>query len=114
MFDTYSFTFNFNLGIGHTQLSELCASIEIPSLSSTSYLSNITIVSDAINDAVIEEIKKAGEEERRIAIENGNVDDYGVPMCTVIADGQWSKRSYKTKFNAFSGAVRYIFFNINY
>lgn len=65
-------------------------------------------MSDAVNDALIEELKKAGEEERRLAIESGNVDEQGVPMCTVIADGQWSKRSYKTKFNAFSGAVRYI------
>ncbi len=32
-------------------------------------------------------------------------DDDGVPMCTVIADGQWSKRSYKTKYDALSGVV---------
>lgn len=65
-------------------------------------------MSNAVNDALIDQLKKAGKEERRIAIENGNVDEQGVPMCTVIADGQWSKRSYKTKFNAFSGAVRYL------
>lgn len=47
----------------------------------------------------------AGQEERQIAINCGNIDIDGVPVCTVIADGQWSKRSYKTKFNAFSGAV---------
>lgn len=51
---------------------------------------------------------KAGDEERQLAIKNGNVDECGVPMCTVIADGQWSKRSYKTKYNSFSGAVRNI------
>ncbi|KAF0708510.1 YqaJ domain-containing protein [Aphis craccivora] len=96
------------VGIGQSQLSEFCASVEIPSLSSTSYLNNLSTVSDAVNDALFEELKKAGEEERRLAIESGNVDEQGVPMCTVIADGQWSKRSYKTKFNAFSGAVRYI------
>lgn len=50
---------------------------------------------------------KAGDEERQIAIANGNIDEStGVPMCTLIADGQWSKRSYKTKYNSFSGAVR--------
>ncbi|XP_050065628.1 uncharacterized protein LOC126554615 [Aphis gossypii] len=61
-----------------------------------------------INLAVINgtlALKKADEEERRLAIESGNVDEQGVPMYTVIEDGQWSKRSYKTKFNAFSGAV---------
>lgn len=95
-------------GIGHSQLGEFCASLEIPSISSTSYMRNLSTVSVAVKDAVIEEIKNAGEEERRIALANGNVDNDGVPLCTVIADAQWSKRSYKTKFNAFSGAVRYI------
>lgn len=93
------------IGIGHTQLSELSASIEVPSISSTSYLKNFSNISDVVQDTAIEEMIKAGDEERRIAIENGNVDENGVPMCTVIADGQWSKRSYKTKYNSFSGAV---------
>jgi len=57
-------------------------------------------------------MKIAGEEERQIALKSGNVDIEGVPLCTVIADGQWSKRSYKTKFNAFSGAVCNILDNI--
>ena len=94
------------IGIGHTQLSQLSASIEVPSISSTAYLKHFSNISDVIrNGNSIEEMAKAGDEERRIALENGNVDENGVPMCTVIADGQWSKRSYKTKFNAFSGAV---------
>jgi len=92
--------------MGHTQLSELSSSIELPSLSSTSYLHNLSIISNSVNDAAIEEMIKAGDEERQLAIQNGNVDECGVPMCTVIADGQWSKRSYKTKYNSFSGAVR--------
>jgi hypothetical protein len=29
-------------------------------------------------------------------------------MCTVVADGQWEKRSYKTKYDALSGAVSII------
>lgn len=97
------------LGIGHTQLSELFASVEIPSLSSTAYLNNLSTISDIVQDTAIEEMIKAGNEERRLAIESGNIDKDGIPVCTVIADGQWSKRSYKTKFNAFSGAVIYIY-----
>jgi len=38
-----------------------------------------------------------------------DVDD-GIPFCTVVADGQWSKRSYKTKYVALSGVVRKILF----
>lgn len=51
------------------------------------------------------EMQKAGDEERQMALENGEVDVDGIPMCTVIADGQWSKRSYKSKYNALSGTV---------
>lgn len=39
-------------------------------------------------------------------MESGNVDENEVPLCTVIVDGQWSKGSYRTKYNAFSGAVK--------
>lgn len=53
---------------------------------------------------------KAGNEEKQYALESGNVDKNGTPLCTVIADGQWSKRSYGTKYNAFSGAVRMVKF----
>lgn len=48
----------------------------------------------------------AGNEERRLALENESIDTDGIPMCTVVADGQWSKRSYKTKYDALSGVVR--------
>lgn len=51
-------------------------------------------------------MKEAGEEERRLAIESGSLDVDGIPIITVVADGQWSKRSYKTKYDALSGAVR--------
>lgn len=97
------------IGIGYTQLSELSSSAELPFLSSTAYLKYLSIVSDAIKDTAIDEMLKAGNEERQLAIKSGNIDEDGIPMCTVIADGQWSKRSYKMKFNAFSGAVRMLF-----
>jgi len=93
-------------GIGHTQLSELSASIELPSLSTVSYLKNLSVMSNSIQETAFDEMIKAGNEERQIAINSGNVDKNGTPLCTVVADGQWSKRSYKTKYNSFSGAVR--------
>jgi len=39
------------------------------------------------------------EEEAKLAIENGDVREDGVPMITVIADIAWSKRSYKSNYN---------------
>lgn len=57
----------------------------------------------------MQEMIFAGEEEKRLALDSGSVDIDGTPMCTVIADGQWSKRSYKSKYNALSGVVRYLY-----
>jgi len=42
---------------------------------------------------------------KKLAFEAGDIDSDGTPMCPVVADGQWSKRNYKTKYDAFSGAV---------
>lgn len=51
-------------------------------------------------------MKLAGTEEKQLALEAGDVDINGTPMCTAIADWQWTKRSYKTKYDALSGEVR--------
>lgn len=48
---------------------------------------------------------QAGREEARLAIEANDVDDEGYPLVTVVADGAWAKRSYKTKYNSLSGSV---------
>lgn len=50
-------------------------------------------------------MKLAGIEEKRLALEAGDIDSDGIPMCPVVADGQWGKRSYKTKYDALSGSV---------
>lgn len=42
---------------------------------------------------------------KTVTIVTGDIDEVGTPMCPVIAAGQWSKRSYKTKYDAYSGAV---------
>ena len=41
-----------------------------------------------------ESMKKAGEEERQLAVQRGDFHQ-GVPAITVIVDGGWSKRSHK-------------------
>lgn len=97
------------IGIGYTQLSELCATMDIPCMSSNTFLSEQENISKQIHDIAEEEMRIAGNEERRLAIEAGCIDKDGTPMCTVVADGQWSKRSYKTNYDALSGAVSYKF-----
>jgi len=80
--------------------------LEVPSLSCSGFNKVQVEIGNIIYKSSWDEMKQAGEEEKRIAIECGDVDSDGTPMCTVIADGQWSKRSYKTKYDALSGVVR--------
>lgn len=95
----------FFLGIGYTQLNEFLSGLEIPSMTSKTYTNiETTLKTEIINTAWFE-MKKAGQEEKKIAIETGNIDTDGIPMITVVADGQWSKRSYRTKYDALSGVV---------
>lgn len=93
------------IGIGFSQLVEFSAPLEIPYMSNTTYSSILTNMGDHIHQAALKEIIIAGQEEKEFALQTGNVDEDGVPMCTVVADGQWSKRSYKTKYDALSGVV---------
>jgi len=96
------------LGIGHTQLTEFAAFLDVPSLSCSGYVKIQSSSAKAVHEVAWDEIKKAGEEERKLAIQYGDIDIDGVPMITVVADGQWSKRSYKTKYDALSGVVNII------
>lgn len=75
-------------------------------MSNTTYFKVHKKFSFLIHNTAWDEMKKAGEEERRLALEAGDIDENGTAMCTVVADGQWSKRSYKTKYDALSGVVR--------
>lgn len=70
------------------------------------YHSNETILQEEIKDTAWSAMKAAGDEERKLAIESSSIDRNGIPLITVAADAQWSKRSYKTKYDAFSGVVR--------
>lgn len=70
-----------------------------------SYISIENILQKEIKNTAWAEMQKAGEEEKKIALDLGNVDTDGIPLITVVADGQCSKRSYKTKYDAFSGVV---------
>lgn len=60
-------------------------------------------------NASLEAMEIAGKEEARLAIEENNVNEDGIPLVTVVADGTWSKRSYKSNYNALSCAVSIVF-----
>jgi hypothetical protein len=52
-----------------------------------------------------ESISSAAKEETGLTIRNGEVNDDGVPLISVIVNGAWSKRNYKSTYNALSGVV---------
>lgn len=92
-------------GIGFTQLAELTAAMDILCMSPSTYSKYNDLLSKDVNETAWEAMRLAGIEEKRLALELDDLDEDGTPMCPVIADGQWSKRSYKTKYDALSGAV---------
>jgi len=93
------------IGIGYTQLAEFSASLDIPCMSPKVYMKYNNAFGENVEATAWDAMKLAGMKERQLALEAGDVDEDGTPMCPVIADGQWSKRSYKTKYDAYSGAV---------
>jgi len=56
-----------------------------------------------VHDIAWKEMELAGQEEKRLAIENGDLDLKARPKIAMIADGAWNKRSYRTNYNALSG-----------
>lgn len=61
-------------------------------------------IGQAWESLLAEEIIKAGEEERKIAIQKKESFE-GVPAITVTVDAGWSKRSHKHSYNAKSGVA---------
>lgn len=92
-------------GNGFAQLDEFCAHVNIPCMSSTCYMKENVVFGEQIKDFAMESMYQAGLEEKKIALTNGNVDPDGIPFITVVVDGSWSKRSYKTNYNSLSGVA---------
>lgn len=91
------------IGIRFTQLAEFTACLDIPCMAPSTYIKYSDVLSEDIEASAWNVMKQAGMEEKRLALEANDVD--GLPMCPVIAVGQWCKKNYKTKYDAFSGAV---------
>ncbi|KAF0750106.1 Uncharacterized protein FWK35_00013848 [Aphis craccivora] len=59
-------------------------------------------------EVAFEEMKVAGVEEANYALQKGEVDELGRPCIIVVADGVWSKSSYRTNYNALSSVATII------
>ena len=89
-------------GGGAAHLQEQMASIGVPSLSKNTYTILERKIGKIIEEEMVDELVKAGAEEKRLAIDR---EDYheDVPAIPVVVDAGWSKRSHKHSYNANSG-----------
>ena len=95
-------------GIGHTQLREILAGISVHCLSDRTYTRYQNLVKIEFNAVADRCMKEAAEEEKRLAIERGDVTSTGIPFTKVATDGSWGKRSFGTNYNSLSGAASII------
>ena len=98
-------TGSISIGIGYSQMTEFLVGLDIPSMSSKTYQKCHKKVSSAAQNAALSSIKEAHDAEIELAIKEGRVDDEGRPWITVVVDGQWCKRCYRTKYDSLSGVV---------
>lgn len=94
------------MGHGYTQLEDLCCYLNMPCMAIATYVKHKDRVDGAIHDCSWDSMEEAAREEAELARAEGRVDPVtGVPEITVVVDGAWCKRSYKTNYNALSGVV---------
>ncbi|CAH1994216.1 unnamed protein product [Acanthoscelides obtectus] len=92
-------------GIGHSQYEELMGVLNVPAMTSRTFRKKTSTVKKVWEEILNDDMKAAGIEEKRVAIEKGNLMPDGTPYITVIANGGWSKRTYGHGYNASSGVV---------
>ncbi|KMQ88402.1 hypothetical protein RF55_12123 [Lasius niger] len=80
---------------GYKQFKELLTAVDVPCMSNKTYINYHNEMSEAFAAATEEEMRVAGENERRLANKRGDVVD-GIPHIPVITDGLWMKRSYRS------------------
>jgi hypothetical protein len=83
-------------------MEERYAVLNMPSMSSKTYFKIEERLQKVIGERALEKMKEAIDEEKQLAIKRGDVDENGVPLLTVVADGSWAKRSYKCNYSSLS------------
>ncbi|XP_054260994.1 uncharacterized protein LOC128985488 [Macrosteles quadrilineatus] len=93
-----------SIGIGFAQLEELFSLLDVPVMSQEKYIHHEKKVGDAWETILVHKMQRNAEEEKKIALEKGNIFQ-GKPYITVIGDGGWAKRSYGHGMSSKSGVV---------
>ena len=90
-------------GTGYSELKQQLAAMAIPCMTDVSYRKHRQELVSSFEKASEESMKEAAAIEKELAIMEGDTID-GIPFITVIVDGSWLKRSYKSgKYDSLSG-----------
>ncbi|KAF2891709.1 hypothetical protein ILUMI_14464, partial [Ignelater luminosus] len=81
------------------------AVLNIPNVHSKTFSKHEKNIEEKWEDELYKQMKTAAEEEKAVAISEGNLQD-GVPFIPVV-DGGWAKRSYGHRYASMAG-VAYI------
>ncbi|KAF2882522.1 hypothetical protein ILUMI_23658 [Ignelater luminosus] len=95
-------------GSTYAHLVEFFSVLGVPTMSGNMFFEYQRQLGSVSKTSIFNNMQAAGEEERALAISNGNIDEDGVPYITVTVDGGWSKRSYGHSYTANSGVVEKI------
>lgn len=96
------------IACGYSQLTEICSPIGLIPMNKKNFSSKLNVVNKTWENELLTSMNEAAKEERLLAIEEGKVHSDGNAIIDVIADGCYSKRSYKKNYSALSGAAAII------
>lgn len=97
-----------SIGSGFYHLQEMCAHMNIPCMSSSTYDDAQKKLQKNWSELSEHQTKEALLEEIQMAKDRGDVDSGGNALITVICDGSWGKRSYGKGFSSLSGSAAII------
>jgi hypothetical protein len=83
-------------GSSFAQTEEILRVANIPFISKAVYYKHESMMDPTLQSLLTEYIKKAGEEELRIATEKGQLDADGNGCIAVAVDGSWAKDGYES------------------
>lgn len=73
------------VGTGYAQLEKQLAAMNVPNMSEPMYIKSRDMLVDEFVNTSIENMKTAGENEKKLALDNNEVIN-GIPYITVVAD----------------------------
>jgi hypothetical protein len=80
-------------GGGHKLLKDICITLNILMVSSTSYQNHVEILSPHCDRAALDEIMECGRVQYKAAVEACDIDTAGTLIITVVTDGSCQTRS---------------------